>query len=89
MAEEAHGGEGGGLVFHPLDQFLIKPLFGDGPLTWYTPTNATLWMAIAVLCIFALFVLVPGPRAGAGPCAIGGRNPVRLHLQDGRGCGRP
>jgi F-type H+-transporting ATPase subunit a len=63
MAEEAHGGEGGGLVFHPLDQFIVKPLFGEGPIQWYTPTNVTLWMAIAVLCIFALFVLGTRSRA--------------------------
>ena len=56
MAEEAHG-ESGGLVFHPLDQFKIHPLFGDGPIAWYTPTNVTLWMGIAVLAVIALFVL--------------------------------
>ncbi|MGL5011764.1 MAG: F0F1 ATP synthase subunit A, partial [Paracoccaceae bacterium] len=57
MATEDHGGEGGGLVFHPLDQFKISPLFGDGPIAWYTPTNVTLWMGIAVVCIVALFVM--------------------------------
>jgi F-type H+-transporting ATPase subunit a len=46
----------GGLVFHPLDQFKIHPLFGDGPIHWYTPTNVTLWMGITVLCVTALFV---------------------------------
>ncbi len=55
VAGEAN--EEGGLVFHPLDQFIVKPLFGDGPIHWYTPTNVTLWMAIAVLAIVALFVL--------------------------------
>ena len=31
MAEEALAEEGGGLVFHPMDQFIVKPLFGgDG-----------------------------------------------------------
>ena len=29
MATEA-AGEEGGLVFHPMDQFIIKPFFGDG-----------------------------------------------------------
>lgn len=62
MAAEAHG-EGSGLVFHPLDQFKVTPLFGDGPVHWYTPTNVTLWMAIAVLSIFALFVLGTRGRA--------------------------
>lgn len=42
----------GGLVFHPLDQFIVSPLFGEGPVAWYTITNVTLWMAIAVLSIF-------------------------------------
>ena len=55
VAGEAHSE--GGLAFHPLDQFQIHPLFGDGPIQWYTPTNVTLWMALAVICIIALFVL--------------------------------
>ena len=25
-----HGAEAGGLVFHPMDQFIVKPLFGNG-----------------------------------------------------------
>lgn len=52
-----------GLVFHPMDQFRIQPLFGDGPIHWYTPTNATLWMGIAILCIVGLFVLGTRGRA--------------------------
>lgn len=48
---DAYGDEGG-LVFHPLDQFIVSPLFGEGPVAWYTLTNVTLWMAIAVLGIF-------------------------------------
>jgi len=63
VASEAHGEETGGLVFHPLDQFMVKPLFGDGPIHWYTITNVTLWMAIAVLAIVALFVLGSRGRA--------------------------
>jgi F-type H+-transporting ATPase subunit a len=47
----------GGLVFHPLDQFIVKPLFGDGAVGVFTITNATLWLAIAVLAIVALFVM--------------------------------
>jgi F-type H+-transporting ATPase subunit a len=62
VAGEAHS-EGGGLVFHPLDQFIVKPLFGDGPIAWYTPTNVTLWMAIAALCIVLLFVVGTRGRA--------------------------
>jgi len=63
VASEAHGEETGGLVFHPLDQFIVKPLFGEGPIHWYTITNVTLWMAIAVLAIVALFVLGSRGRA--------------------------
>ena len=61
MAEEAHSE--GGLVFHPMDQFIVKPLFGDGPVEWYTPTNVTLWMALAVICTIALFVMGTRGRA--------------------------
>ena len=25
-----------GLVFHPMDQFIVEPLFGAGPVHWYT-----------------------------------------------------
>jgi len=59
VAEEKEGG----LVFHPLDQFIVKPLFGDGPVHWYTPTNVTLWMGIALLAILAVFVLGSRGRA--------------------------
>lgn len=62
MADEAHG-EGGGLVFHPMDQFLVKPLFGEGAVNWYTPTNVTLWMALTVLAIAALMVMGTKGRA--------------------------
>ena len=60
MAEEKAEG---GLVFHPLDQFIVKPLFGDGPVQWYTVTNLTLWMAIALLAIVGVFVLGSRGRA--------------------------
>ncbi len=64
MATEAQGEETG-LVFHPLDQFIVKPLFGDmgDPVHWYTITNVTLWMALAVLAIIALFVFGSRGRA--------------------------
>jgi F-type H+-transporting ATPase subunit a len=62
MADEAHS-EGGGLVFHPMDQFIVKPLFGGDAIHWYTPTNVTLWMGLAVLAIFALLVLGTSKRA--------------------------
>jgi F-type H+-transporting ATPase subunit a len=62
VAEEAHS-EGGGLVFHPMDQFIVKPLFGGDTIAWYTPTNVTLWMALAVLAVIALLVLGTSRRA--------------------------
>ncbi|MBR9820314.1 MAG: F0F1 ATP synthase subunit A [Rhodobacteraceae bacterium] len=56
--EAAHGAEeGSSLVFHPMDQFIVKPLFGGTEVHWYTITNVTLWMAITVLAIIALMVL--------------------------------
>lgn len=59
VAEQAHG-EGSGLTFHPLDQFIVSPLFGDGDVHWYTITNVTLWMALAVVGV--LLLLVVGTR---------------------------
>lgn len=70
MATEAQGAEEGGLVFHPMDQFIVKPLFGDGPVGTFTVTNVTLWMAIAVLAIIALLVL-----------GTSGRNTVPTRVQ--------
>ncbi|MCA8868575.1 MAG: F0F1 ATP synthase subunit A [Rhodobacteraceae bacterium] len=48
---------------HPMDQFVVKPLFGHDNILWYTPTNATLWMAIAVLAIILLMVMGTRGRA--------------------------
>ena len=45
------------LVFHPMDQFIVKPLFGDGPVGLFTVTNVTMWMVLSILCIIALLVL--------------------------------
>jgi F-type H+-transporting ATPase subunit a len=59
---EEHGEAAGGLAIHPMDQFIVKPLFGDGPIEWYTPTNVTLWMGLSVLALFALFVLATRHR---------------------------
>ena len=47
----------GGLPIHPMDQFIVKPLFGDGPVHWYTPTNATLWLALTVVVIGLIMVV--------------------------------
>jgi F-type H+-transporting ATPase subunit a len=41
---------------HPMDQFVVKPLFG-GELAWYSVTNVTLWMGISVLAVIALLVI--------------------------------
>lgn len=54
MAGEA---ESTGFKIEPMEQFVIKPLFGDGPVAWYTITNQTLWMGIAILAIIGLMVL--------------------------------
>ena len=54
MATEEHSE--GALAFHPLQQFEVHPLFGDGPIQWYTPTNVTLWMLLAAIGIIAVFV---------------------------------
>ncbi|WP_118136472.1 F0F1 ATP synthase subunit A [Oceanicella sp. SM1341] len=41
-----------------MDQFVIKPLFGDGEsISFITVTNSTLWMFIAVAAIAALTIL--------------------------------
>jgi F-type H+-transporting ATPase subunit a len=63
--DAAHGAEaaGPGSNIHPMDQFVVEPLFGDGPVHWYTPTNMTLWMFISVLCIAGLLVLGTRGRA--------------------------
>ena len=63
MAEEAHAE--GGLTFHPMDQFIVKPFLGEAgdPVGWLTITNATVWMGLAVLCVIALFVLGTRRRA--------------------------
>lgn len=67
----------GGLQIHPMDQFVVKPLFRDvepgtcvpdqgildGCLKWYEPSNATLWMGLAVLCVVLLLVVGSRGRA--------------------------
>jgi F-type H+-transporting ATPase subunit a len=52
-----------GLTFHPMDQFTVRPLFGGETIEWFTVTNVTLWMAVAVVCVFLLFVLGTGRRS--------------------------
>ena len=62
MASEANSEETG-LVFHPMDQFIVEPLFGDGPVLWYTVTNVTLWMALSVVAVVLLLVVGTSRRA--------------------------
>ena len=52
-----------GLVIHPMDQFIVSPLFGDAPLTWYAPSNVTLWMFLTVAAVTAFFLLGTMRRA--------------------------
>ena len=47
----------GGFNIKPMDQFVIKPIFGGDVLSWYTPSNATLWMVLAVVAATVLLVL--------------------------------
>jgi F-type H+-transporting ATPase subunit a len=46
-----------GLSIHPMDQFQVTTLFDDGPVTTFSPTNVTLWMAITIAAI-ALFMII-------------------------------
>ena len=58
MATEHEGTEAAtGLAFHPMDQFIVKPLFGGDHVGMFTITNVTLWMALTVLAIVALLVI--------------------------------
>lgn len=56
MAGENHNVDGQ-LNIHPMDQFEIYPLFGDGAVHWYTPTNVTLWLGISIAAIVLLMVI--------------------------------
>ena len=57
--------ETGGLVFHPMDQFIVKPLGGSAgdAVGMLTITNSTLWLGLAVIATIALFVLGTRGRA--------------------------
>ena len=63
MATEEHSADAGGLTFHPMDQFQVKPFFGSGDVGMLTITNSTFWMALAVLCVFGLMVLGSSKRS--------------------------
>ena len=57
------GEETSKLNIHPMEQFIVKPLFGGDTIHWYTPTNVTLWMGIAILGVIALLVLGTSRRS--------------------------
>jgi len=63
VATEAHGAEEGGLVFHPMDQFIVKPLLGGDEIGMFTITNVTLWLALAIVGVIALMVMGTRKRA--------------------------
>ena len=46
-----------------MDQFIVKPLFGGTEVHWYTVTNVTLWMGLAVLAVIALMVFATSRRS--------------------------
>ena len=54
---------GSGLNIHPMEQFEVHPLFGGDTVHWYTPSNATLWMALVVIA--ASLLMVYGSRGAA------------------------
>lgn len=54
---------GSGFNIHPMEQFLVEPLFGGNAIHWYTPTNATLWMALVVGAVSLLMVVGSRGRA--------------------------
>ena len=60
MADEAGGS---GFNIHPMEQFEVHPLFGGDVVHWYTPTNATLWMALTVIA--ASLLMIAGSRGRA------------------------
>jgi F-type H+-transporting ATPase subunit a len=60
--EEVQDG-GSGFNIHPMDQFMLEPLFGGETISWYTPTNATLWMALTVIVISLIMVVGARGRA--------------------------
>ncbi len=60
MADEAHGG---GIQIHPMDQFKVEPLFGGDHIGMLTPTNVTLWLALAVGAVVLLLVVGTRGRA--------------------------
>lgn len=54
--------EEGGLEIHPMDQFVIHPLF-DHEMGLLTITNSTLWMAVAIILIAMVTIWGTSGRA--------------------------
>jgi len=52
-----------GLQIYPMKQFEPARLFGEGEIFWYTPTNVTLWMLLAVLSVALVMVMGTSGRA--------------------------
>lgn len=55
--------DGGELVFHPMTQFEVTPLFSGDALAWYTPSNASLWMILSIVSVVLLLVASTSKRA--------------------------
>lgn len=58
MAEDT-----GGFAIHPMDQFIVRPLFGGDTVGLFTITNVTLWMALTIGAIALLLVVGSRGRA--------------------------
>ena len=50
------------LAIHPMDQFNVASLTG-GAVSTFAITNVTLWLALAVVCVFLLMVVGSSRRA--------------------------
>ncbi len=62
MAAQEHEIVEATLNIHPMEQFQVHPLFGNGPIHWYTPTNVTLWLFVAIAAIVLLMVIATRGR---------------------------
>jgi F-type H+-transporting ATPase subunit a len=64
MAEPAGEAGGSAIEIHPMDQFMVGPIFGgENVESFLTITNSTLWMAVAIAAISALLILGMRGRA--------------------------
>jgi F-type H+-transporting ATPase subunit a len=52
-----------GSFIHPMDQFVVKPLFGGDEIGIFTVTNSTLWMFVSVAAVAALTIIGTSGRA--------------------------